>query len=243
MKICIAQTKSIKGDVKENIKNHLRIIDFAIHLNADLILFPELSITGYEPELAKELATHINDKIFNPFQKTANKNNLVIGIGMPTKAIDGAHISMLIFKPKKDRVVYSKQILHKDELAYFISGTQQLFLNVLDKKIAIGICYETLQREHFVNAVRNKSDIYIASVAKPNRGLKKAYLHFPEIANEFEIPILMANCVGYCDNFLSNGKSSIWDHKGKLIEQLDEENQGILIYDTVLRNVEKVIIR
>ncbi|MFN0199912.1 MAG: nitrilase-related carbon-nitrogen hydrolase [Bacteroidia bacterium] len=100
------------------------------------------------------------------------------------------------------------------------------------KQIALGICYETLQRAHFVKAKENEAELYIASASKPDRGTDKAYLHFPSIAKEFKTPILMSNSVGYCDNFLSNGLSSVWNKEGKLIGQLDKENQGLLIYDT-----------
>ncbi len=238
MKICIAQTHSFKGKVNKNIKNHLRIIERAIELNSDLIFFPELSITGYEPNLAKELATDVENNIFNPFQTLSDKKEITIGIGMPTNGIDGINISMLIFQPNKKSIVYSKQILHSDELPYFINGNTQISLNIKEKRIAIGICYETLQREHFVNAKQNYADIYIASVAKPKTGVEKAYLHFPKIANEFNTPILMSNCVGNCNNFISIGKSTVWNKDGKLMEQLDDKNQGVLIYDTELETTE-----
>lgn len=232
MKICIAQTKSEKGKVQENIQNHLRIIKLGIKSNADLIIFPELSITNYEPDLAKELATDIENSLFNPFQELSDSNEITIGIGMPTNSTDGVNISMLIFQPKEKRVVYSKQMLHSDELPYFVCGNDQIILNIKGKKIAVGICYETLQREHFLNTNKKGADIYIASVAKPKGGIEKAYKHFPKIAREFNTQILLSNCVGICDNFISVGQSAIWSKNGKLIEQLDSENQGILIYDT-----------
>jgi predicted amidohydrolase len=232
MKICIAQTKSLKGKVNTNIKNHLKMIERAIESNSELVFFPELSITGYEPTLAKELATNVENSVFNPFQELSDKNNITIGIGMPTKDIDGINISMIIFQPKEKRIVYSKQMLHSDELPYFICGTKQIFLNIKSQKIAIGICYETLQREHFLYANQNGADIYIASVAKSENGVKKAFSYFPKVSNEFNTPILMANCVGNCDNFLSFGQSAVWNKKGEIIEQLDNENQGLLIYDT-----------
>jgi predicted amidohydrolase/GNAT superfamily N-acetyltransferase len=239
MKICIAQTKSEKGDIQWNIENHLEFVERAINLKADLIVFPELSITNYEPDLAKELATEIESNIFNPFQETSNKNEITIGIGMPTKATDGINISMLIFQPNKERTVYSKQMLHSDELPYFVCGKNQTFLTINGAKIAIGICYETLQREHFLNAKNQGTDIYIASVAKPKGGIEKAYKHFPQIANEFNTPILMSNCVGYCDNFMSVGQSAIWNKKGELIEQLDANNQGLLIFDIKTEQTQK----
>ncbi len=238
MKICIAQTKSEKGNVKGNLENHLEFVERAIKLNADLIIFPELSITNYEPDLAKELATEIKSNIFNPFQDLSDINQITIGIGMPTKAIDGINISMLIFQHKKERIAYSKQMLHSDELPYFVCGNNQTILNINGTKIAIGICYETLHREHFLNAKNQGAEIYIASVAKPKGGIEKAYRHFPEIANEFKTPVLMSNCVGYCDSFMSVGHSAIWNKKGELTEQLDGNNQGLIIYDTKTEQTE-----
>jgi len=239
MKICIVQTKSEKGNVQKNIENHLEFIERAIKLNADLIIFPELSITNYEPELATQLATDIESSIFSPFQEISNANGISIGIGMPTKAPDGLNISMLIFQPNKEKTVYSKQMLHSDELPYFVCGKNQSFLTINGVKIAIGICYETLQREHFLNVKNQGADIYIASVAKPKGGIEKAYKHFPQIANEFNTPILMSNCVGHCDNFISVGQSAVWNKKGELIEQLDDNNVGLLIYDTKTEKTEK----
>lgn len=69
MKICLAQTKSEKGKVMKNIQNHLELVERAIELKSDLIVFPELSITNYEPELANELATDINNSIFNSISR------------------------------------------------------------------------------------------------------------------------------------------------------------------------------
>jgi predicted amidohydrolase len=99
-----------------------------------------------------------------------------------------------------------------------------------------------LQREHFLHAKNQGADIYIASVAKPKGGIEKAYQHFPGIAKEFNTPILMSNCVGYCDNFMSAGQSAVWNKKGELIEQLDAANQGLIIFDTNTEQTEIAII-
>ncbi|WP_281541121.1 carbon-nitrogen hydrolase family protein [Maribacter aestuarii] len=232
MRIGIVQASAKKGAISLNIKNHLNLIKSALPSKPDLIVFPELSIIGYEPELAEKLACTIDDERFNSFQVVADTNKLTIGIGMPTQSKEGINISMLLFRPHKARLIYSKQLLHADELPYFVSSNNQVFLIIKEKKIAFGICYETLQREHFIKAVENKADIYIASVAKPERGNKKAYVHFSSIAKEFKIPILMSNCVGYCDNFMSNGKSAAWNKDGKLVAQLGKKHQGLLIYET-----------
>ena len=74
--------------------------------------------------------------------------------------------------------------------------------------------------------------MYIASVAKSADGVEKAFKHFPEIAGKYSVPVLMANCVGPCDNFESVGKTSIWNSKGQLVGQLNDVSEGILIIDT-----------
>lgn len=53
MKLCSAQIQPIKGDIDRNIQKHIFFINSAIENGADLIFFPELSLTGYEPTLAK----------------------------------------------------------------------------------------------------------------------------------------------------------------------------------------------
>ncbi|MCH2045190.1 MAG: carbon-nitrogen hydrolase family protein [Saprospiraceae bacterium] len=238
MKICIAQTQSEKGNIEKNIQNHLKMIEYSISLSADLIVFPELSITNYEPDLAKELAISIKDSILDPFQKLADKNQISIGIGMPTPSDSNPKISLLIFQPQQERIVYSKQLLHVDELPYFVSGTEQVYLTIGQHKIAFAICYESLQKEHFIHAHQNGAKLYIASVAKPQTGLEKAYEYFPKIAQEFNTPILLTNSLGFCDNFMSVGQSAVWDKYGKLLGQLNSQQQGLLIYDVELANVE-----
>lgn len=237
MRIGLAQTKAVRGDIQANIENHIHFIQRAIQLNTGLVIFPELSITGYEPDMAQELSTRIEDEIFNPFQEFSDTHDIIIGVGMPLKTTDGVTISMLIFQPHQSRLEYSKQILHPDELPYFKSGSQQPSLSIQKKRIALGICYETLQREHLTKAKENNAEIYIASVSKPDRGTDRAYLHFPVVAKEFKMTILMVNSVGFCDNFHSNGRSSIWDSEGQLIGELDNANEGLLIYDTDIETV------
>ncbi|MGB1000026.1 MAG: GNAT family N-acetyltransferase [Flavobacteriales bacterium] len=234
MKICVAQLESVKEDIHNNIQKHLEQVKSAIHLDADLIIFPELSVTAYEPELASKFATSLENKIFDPFQVLSDKKGITIGIGMPTKESNELCISMLIFQPNAKRTYYSKQLLHSDELPYFVAGKKQMILNIKGLKVALGICYETLQNQHISEACQRGADIYIASVAKSKNGIKKAYKHFPKVANQFNIPILMSNSVGYCDTFMSSGESAVWSKTGKLIEQLDSQNQGLIIYDTEL---------
>ncbi|MFP3681720.1 nitrilase-related carbon-nitrogen hydrolase, partial [Pseudomonas sp. SIMBA_041] len=52
MKLCAVQLASLKGDLQGNLERHLVCIEQAVALGAELVVFPELSLTGYEPTLA-----------------------------------------------------------------------------------------------------------------------------------------------------------------------------------------------
>jgi len=239
MKICIAQTKPIKGDVSANIKAHIRFIELALTSNSEAIFFPELSLTGYEPELAIKLATNQNDHRLDIFQQISNKKNIIIGLGLPTAIESKIRISMVIFEANKPRQTYSKQQLHSDEFPYFENGVGQVIVKANGKHIAPAICYESLQATHSENAFKLGADVYLASVAKPETGIEKAFKHYPIVAKQYAMPVLMVNCVGFCDNFLSVGKSAVWTKEGELIGQLDDKTEGILIFDTETEGIVK----
>ena len=232
MKIGVAQTRPVEGDIQTNIFNHLKIIDLAILNGADSIFFPELSLTGYEPKLAKTFATDQDDPIFKQFQTISDTKNITIGVGIPTKARSGILISMIIFQQHSPKLTYSKQYLHPDELPYFVNGHQQLFLNVHNRKISPAICYELTVPGHAENASENGAEIYLASVAKTLSGAENAITNLSGIAKKYSMITLMSNCVGLCDGSQCSGRSSIWNNRGVLAGQLDSICEGILIIDT-----------
>lgn len=237
MKIGIAQIKPVKGDISANIDKHRILVEMALASKSTAIFFPELSLTGYEPELAGSLATTKDDTRLGLFQKLSDSKLIAIGLGIPEKTKTGVCISMVIFQPHKPRQTYAKQQLHSDELPFFEKGNVQLILSVDGKKIAPAICYESLQQNHADTAKHLGSDIYLASVAKSQKGVDKAMAYFPEVAGKYSMTVLMSNCVGYCDNFLSAGQSAIWTKQGKLAGQFGDKEEGILIFDTESEDV------
>lgn len=236
MKICAAQIKPVKGDIQTNIEKHKKFIALAVSYAADLIIFPELSLTGYEPAMAKELANDENDSRFDAFQKISDENKIIIGIGMPVKNAAGICISIILFHPNHVRQVYSKKYLHADEEPFFVPGQNAaVFIN--QTNIALAICYEVFIPEHVENAVKQGAEIYVASVAKPAAGVKKTGIIFPVVAEKYAMPVLMANCVGYCDNFESAGGSAVWNNKGLLLARLNETDEAIIMIDTETEQV------
>ncbi|GMX65027.1 carbon-nitrogen hydrolase family protein [Paenibacillus elgii] len=242
MRIAAAQIRPEKGNMLENIEKHKNMIATALTYQADAIFFPELSVTGYEPSLAKDLATSENDRRFDDFQSISDKSHMTIGIGVPTKSDSGIRISMIVFQPNKPRQTYSKQKLHSDEFPYFVPGHEQTIFTMDNAKVAPAICYESLQVEHADHASKLGAEVYIASVAKSQNGINKAWSHYPHMASKYSMTILMANCIAHCDNFESVGKSAVWSNEGILVGELDGTNEGIIIYDTITQAITKKIL-
>lgn len=231
MKICVAQTYPVKGDVQHNIENHKKLIAQAVGQKADLIVFPELSLTGYEPTLAKELAITKEDNRLCDFQILSDEHGITIGVGAPTKSDLGICISMILFQPNQPRITYSKKYLHADEEPFFVAGDNLPCLKIKDTNIAFAICYEISIDKHVEQAHKTGASIYLASVAKFESGIEKALQRLSNIAKTYSMTVLMSNCVGISDGQQCAGKTSIWNSKGVLVHQLDETKEGVLMVD------------
>lgn len=232
MKICVVQTKLIKSNIQSNIDNHKKLIDLAVFNQVDTVIFPELSLTGYEPELSKELAINQDENMFDDFQIIADTKQITIRVGVPIKNNSGICISMILFQPHKARQTYSKKYLHPDEEKFFIS--RQSYTGLIGNKIniALAICYELSVPEHSENAFKNGAEFYIASVVKSVNQVDKAIERLSEIAAKYSMTVLISNCVGQSGGIECGEKISIWNNKGLLPRQLNDTNEGVIIIDT-----------
>lgn len=232
MKICAAQLEPKAGDVEFNIGEHIKLINKAVAFGVDLILFPELSLTGYEPQLAKTLSCDINDKRLDPLQKISDENNIIICVGLPIKQTEGSLIGLVTLQPCKARTLYAKQLLHEDELPFFKAGKEQVYINHNDAILAPAICFESLQASHAQEAKKHGTNIYLATVAKDKLGIQKGYKHYSSISNSYRFITLMANNYGICDNFISFGSSAVWNQDGQCLAKLGESENGLVGIDT-----------
>lgn len=232
MKICLAQIQSFKGDIRRNIERHKESIHAAIAQGADTIIFPELSLTGYEPSLAKALATSLDDPLFDEFQRISNTHQISILMGMPLhQHTDNIYIGMPIFQPNQARLSYLKHYLHSDEKPFFSSGKNTFSHIGKNPKIALAICYELSVAEHAEHSCTKGANLYLASVAKTASGVEQASLRLAGIAKQYSIPCMMVNGVGPADNFVNTGGSAVWNEEGEVVARLGEKEEGMLIVD------------
>ena len=235
MKIGLAQISSRPGMTDLNLEKHLSWIADATATGCKLIAFPEMSLTGYVTERAGTYALAPADFTkppFNQLQMAANLHKIAIMVGAPIKYGDGVRISLIYFEPGQAPVFYEKQYLHQDEKPFFEPGSQQAYFSISGKTIVPAICYETFVEAHIQKAWEQKPfDLYLSSVAKPATSLKKAHQDLSEKARKYGIPIAFVNAVGTTDDFINAGKSAAWDTKGRLVAELDNKQESLLVID------------
>ena len=163
MRVAVVQTKPVPCAIDGNVRAHETWIKKAATHGADMVFFPELSLTGYEPIAAERLALRADDARLDVFDMLSHALRITIGIGAPTLGFDGVRISMIVFRPDAARIVYSKQHLHADELPYFVAGSGQVTLPSGSEVVAPAICYESLLPQHCAQAAALGATLYVAT--------------------------------------------------------------------------------
>jgi predicted amidohydrolase len=240
VRIAVVQTEPTACEIGVNINAHERWVKKAAARSADMVFFPELSLLGYEPKHAARFAMRADDARLGIFEMLSHALRITIGVGAPTPGDGGVRISMIVFRPDAARVVYSKQYLHADELPYFVAGLGQITLPGADRVVAPAICYESLLDTHCDAAAALGATVYVASVAKSANGIAKADAHYPAIAKRHSLHVLMANCVGPCDDFEAVGGSAVWNPRGELLARLPATGEGALLLDTATNETTKI---
>lgn len=241
MTIALAQLRPHVGAIEENIQRHLEFVSQAAARHADFIIFPELSLSGYEPKLADTLALELHDQRLDVFDTVSLTHSITIAVGIPLRVDQGVHISLVIFSPAKSRKVYSKHFLHPDETLYFIPG-QNAGLQIAGSNIALAICYELSVEAHRSAAFASKPDLYITSVAKTRKGVAAAQQVLADTAMRYSTIALMCNSVGKQDGEDCAGTTSAWNQWGDLIGQLDALHEGVLFVESSTAHCEELYL-
>lgn len=232
MRVCLAQFNESNGEVEESLTRHERFIKEAVEIRADLLVFPELSLTGYEPELSDKLAFRKDDRRLEHFQSLSSELHLILCVGVPIAIKSGIQICMMICRPEQPPVYYAKSLLHPDEYPFFVAGNEDFFFAFEDEIISPAICFESFQESHLHKVSNRNTTMYLSSVAKHKKGVKQALPFFAEYSHSAQCVSLMCNSVGSNSEFACAGTSSIWNKNGELVAQLNEMDEGLVLFDT-----------
>jgi predicted amidohydrolase len=244
MILAAAQTKPKRGDISSNLLNHYQLIELAAQNGANLIAFPELSITGYERENAEALVFTEDDYRIDHLKELAVRNNIVIIAGAPIKIDSKLFIGEFIIAPDDSVSIYTKQFLHEGEDEFFDSTFDyNPMLTIENQNISFAICADIDNPLHPENAAKNDTDIYIASIFFSPNGIPNAYRDLQNYAEKHKMNVLMSNFSGESWGSPSAGQSAFWNNKGELVAQMNDSDSGLLLVEKQNDNwISKIIV-
>lgn len=231
MKVAIAQIVVEKGNLPHNLAKHLYCCQLAADEKADLVVFPELSLTGYEPELAQALAVELSDPVWETLKHSARKNQLVISVGMPLKTANGIQIGAVQVWPNGTLYPYAKQNLYTGEDTFFVPGTNDYQFTLQGEKISMAICADISEPQIPLRAHRQGATIFLAPVMVSKKGLTHNRTLLQQYAQQYQLLTVMANYGGQTGGYDCGGYSSVWSEKGELIGELAHDRKGMLLLE------------
>ena len=224
-----AQTRSVKGEVAANVQIHVECVRVAAGHGADLVVFPELSLTGYEPELAAGLTLAADDERLHDLRDLARRYGITVIAGAPiASGGDKPHLGALILTPDTT-LVYAKQHLHGGEGQFFSPGGRSCVVDVKGVRVGVAICADTMQASHPREAAANGAEIYAAGVVFTERGYAADAALLSGYAATHRIVVALANHSAETGGWTPAGRSAIWDEGGELIASTAGTEEAVVI--------------
>ena len=243
--ICVAQTRPVRGAFEVNLAEHLRLVRLAASRGARVVLFPELSLTGYELELAEELAISLDDRRLEPLAEAASAHALTIIAGAPVRVGPRLHIGALIARSRGTISLYAKQHLGAfgesarcdghlppPEASIFDPGTLSPLVQLEDGLAGVAICADTGRASHPQGAAGGGAASYLASMFVIPSDFDADSARLRGYAEAHSMVVALANFGGPTGGLAAAGRSSIWSERGELIVQLPPSGTGMAVATT-----------
>ncbi len=161
LKVGVAQPVSALGNVDANVAQHAAVVT---DLDARVVVFPEMSLTGYSMD-AHPIDT--TDVRLAPIIDACRTSNAIVLAGAPTLGDDGhRRISMLRIDGTGASIVYSKMYLGGEEPQHYRPGSSPAVLNVDGWRLGLAICKDNGTPEHVAATLSHGIDAYVAGVCE-----------------------------------------------------------------------------
>jgi NAD+ synthase (glutamine-hydrolysing) len=229
MKIVMAQINTLVGDIKGNTQ---RILDVCVDQSAlcvDMVVFPELTLTGYPPEDLL-LRQHTTDLTAAALERLCQDlpDGLAVVVGYPRRQGGLLFNSAGVLYNGAVVAEYDKQCLPNyqvfDEKRYFEAGADTCVVTIKDLPIGLTICEDIWHPHPAANAAAAGAQLLINLNASPfHRGKQsERTAQVSALARTHQLPILYVNQVGGQDELVFDGGSFVVDARGDVQHRATE---------------------
>jgi predicted amidohydrolase len=222
--IAAVQPACRANNVPGNAVSHAAAVRAA---KARVVVFPELSLTGYELDAAPLSPGDIR---LGAIVEACAATDSVALAGAPVEGDDGrVHIAMLCVSARGVGVAYRKCSLGGEELGRFSPGPGPAVLDVDGWRLGMGICKDTGIAAHVRDTVALGIDVYAAGLVHTPEELPVQELRAATIARESGAFVAFASFAGPTGGGYERtaGSSAIWSPEGDVLASAGPEVGGI----------------
>ena len=237
IRIAMAQINPTVGDLSGNTKKILKFINKAKDADADIVVFPELAVTGYPPEDLLLKPQFVEDNIRHLKSIACKTRSITAVIGFVDSKEDIYNAAAVIHRGEV-AAVYHKMFLPNygvfDEDRYFQAGTMPLNIVLKDVKLGIGICEDIWYPEGpaRVQAIAG-AEIIVNINASPYH-MGKARFREEMVgtrASDNGVVIAYVNMIGGQDELVFDGQSMIIDDKMNVVARGRAFEEDLIVAD------------
>jgi NAD+ synthase (glutamine-hydrolysing) len=255
MRIALAQINNTVGDLEANAAKILDFAGRAEQAAADLVVFPELALTGYPPRDLVEKHSFLDrtaivlDAIVRESAKF--KTALIVGYvaRSPENAAIGAQNAAAVIQGGQLLLKQVKMLLPNydvfDEARYFLPGTSQDLCDLRGTKIALAICEDgwndkqfwerrRYQRDPIEELAKKGAQLIVSINASPwNIGKRREREDiFRATAKRFGLPVVYVHMVGGNDQLVFDGTSFAMTAQGEVVARAKSFEEDLIVFDT-----------
>ncbi len=234
LSIALSQMNTVLGNVSRNLEKHLAIIQQAQSQGAELLIFPELSLTGYVlQDLVPTVACHprADDPVFRPLLEASRRLDLVVGF-VEEDARNRFYIASAYLSRGEVLHVHHKVYLPTygmfDEGRFFAWGDTVQAFDTRFGRAGMLICEDFWHASPPYLLWLDGADLFLLMSASPGRGLSsEPVLESARWVNHilraysslYTSFVAHTNRVGYEDGLNFWGGATVYDPNGDLVVQ------------------------
>jgi predicted amidohydrolase len=223
LRIAVAQPACVPYDVAANALIHAAAIHSA---GARVVVFPELSLTGYELDAP---AITVEDPRLAPIVEACADTGSVVLVGAPLQGNAGqAHIAMLAIEASGASVAYRKQWVDSTE-SRFAPGSQPTVIEVGGWRLGLAICKDTGIPQHAADTAALGMEAYVGGIVMSADEAPLLEERARRIAADHRVWVALASFAGSTGGGYNHaaGHSGIWRSDGVMIAQAGPETGAI----------------
>ena len=215
LSVAVAQPVCVPHDVERNAGAHATLIRRA---GARLVVFPELSMTGYHVDAPP---VGLDDPDLAPVVAACADAGAVALVGAPVACGGDTFLAMLRIDASGASVAYRKRWLSLGEQARFAPGDDPSLLEVDGWRIGLGICKDTGTAAHVEGMAALGIDLYAAGVLHHQHELDEQDARGTRIARACRSPVAFASFAGRTGEGydVAAGHSTIWQVDGQPVRR------------------------